>query len=187
MELSEFLHKNKWCLEKSILALFVHDASKQGNANRAGYSRPILDDLGNKVDEDIITIFSLPLRSSMSDIIFYEIVVVEEYNRTDVFINMWIDGKDSKYVVVYHNNRIIRWGAWAVELMDTLPGLIARLASISADAKIKNATAAIHGAGTLTGEFSRMEMELALNWEHEPIDTDAIYAQDKSGSTLDFL
>lgn len=170
--------KNKWCLRKEALLRLLDDGLRTGEFEEKQVN------VEKDGTESTIFLTSLPLRSSISDRVFYEILRVRNKGRVDVFINMW--SEDKKYACVYENDRIVRWGAWAIELMQTLPTLMAGLSRQTADELVKDAVASMHGDSEGDG-FSVAEMELALNWEDEHGSTDNIYSVDRSGMLLDSL
>ena len=171
--------RNKWCLRKEALLRLLDDGLRTGEFEEKQVK------VEKEGAESFIFLTSLPLRSSISEKIFYEILKVRDsVGRTDVFINIWND--ENKYACVYENDRVVRWGAWAVELMQTLPTLMAGLSRQTADELVQSAVASMHGDSQNDG-FSVAEMELALNWEEENGNTDNIYSKDRSGMLLDFL
>ena len=188
MEFSEFLRRNRWCLQKEVLELLILDGEKHEDVvKRVTYSTSILNDEGQHIGAYTTEVKSLTMRSSVSSNVYYEIVFTSNGRDKKVFINLWKENPESKYACVYKNGRVLRWGSWAVELMQTLPDLIAKLGRNTVDSEVVLATEALHGQDSKHGEFSAIETELALNWSDEGPSAEEIYDKDRSGVPLDFL
>lgn len=186
MSFSDFLKDNKWCLKQEVLEQLVLDADKNTESvQKTVFQKPGLSEL--RSEPITVAAFGLPLRSSVSNLIFYEIVLTRSVLGSHVYITALKESKENSRVCVYSNGRIIRWGTWVVELMQTLPSIITQMAKNSVDPEALEATTALHGEDTVLGKFSEIEMELALNWTDENSTTDDVYEKDRSGIPLDFL
>lgn len=177
--------ENKWCLKKAALSRLLDDSSKMEDFKEVLETIRFGDSEGNETTRDIL-LSSLPLRSALSEKVFYEVVRVKDLTRHEenVLINIWT--QDGKYACVYENDRIIRWGAWAVELMQTLPSLMSSLSKQTADCIADSVVASLHTEYE-KGGFSVAEMELGMNWDESNGDMAEIYSTDRSGVILDLL
>jgi len=188
MELAEFIQANRWCLRRESLELLMSDCDKQeGAVKTVVYSKSVYADKDVKA-RDIRTVAkSLPLQSSVVPGVYYELILTDDGNVKDTFINMWGTSSALEYTCVYHNGRIIRWGIWAVELMRTLPALIARSAHATSEDRVRPCVEAFHGQEAHSGGFAGTEVVLALQWNVEEMDTTDVYEKDRSGMLLEFL
>jgi len=119
------IEKSKWCLEPDTLYKLALDMEK----NRK---------LSFTETETGIKECTVPLRSAAVKDVFYSIEIRRGPSGGEITINM-TDGDSGEKVKVYENGRILRWGAWALELMQALPPLIARESNAAAHIKEGNA------------------------------------------------
>jgi hypothetical protein len=180
-ELDLMLQKNMWSLDKKTLRQFVNLSHKSNSS---------LNTKQFRTDKHI----SIPLRSSLNEEVFYEVLVTKP--KGDVYINicyMKHDEKDSpmeRAACIYHNDVVLRWGGWITELLYMLPemmgglfkkygdfcmcklvdeGIIDEYESSTADRKFKEAENLI-----LKEVYAKFGQEVA----------EEVYGQDNSGRPL---
>jgi len=188
MELAEFIRTNRWCLRKESLELLIRDCDKQnGVVKTVVYPTPLYADKCVEIQYKQTVAKSLPLQSSVVSGVYYELLLTDDGQDKNVFINMWGTSEELEYTCVYHNGRIIRWGIWAIELMQTLPEQLARLAHSVSEDDVRSCVEAFHGTEAHSGGFVDTEIALTLQWNSEEMDTVEIYEKDRSGMLLDFL
>lgn len=185
IRIDDLIHNNKWCLSKTTLNLLIDDGASFGGFVESSETIKYLNEVGDEISIPS-KVARLPLRSSISDKVFYEILRVRRRDSTDIFILEWNEDK-SKYACVYKNDRIVRWGAWAVELLRTLPALTANLCRHAADLEVGPVLRSIQEEKVESDGFSVIEMELALGWDNSILNISHVYGIDMGGVHLDSI
>lgn len=148
------LEKSKWCLEPDTLFNLALNMKTTGK-------------IQSKVSDKGIEEFSIVLKSSAVQDVFYEIIIRRGPAGGEIAIDM-ADGETEERVRVYENGRICRWGAWALELMETLPPIIAR--ESFAATSVKGGNAKLENVLFVT--LDRRVGEFFMDEEHSLLDVD---------------
>ena len=150
---------NKWCLEEDVLRDHVLDTL----------------DLEGREGQNLL------FRSSYSSDVYYEVFVREFRNEDRVGINIWYTGGGNRrYNCVYWRGRIVRWGVWVVELMDTLPHLISKTGIAIAEREAVKVVRENHGAMP-NGSFPAAEHVLAEDMGMDENSAESFRSWNRSG------
>lgn len=161
------VEKSKWCIQPDVLLMLAQNMERNGLLE--GVTLP------NGVKE-----FEIKLKSAMVESLCYLIEIRKGPYAGEIRI-MLTDGESEHKVKVYENGVVLRWGAWAIELMETLPPLIARESKKAAT--IEESTADVE-----TVLFDMLEKSIGDYYFNEQADElEKFKSTDRSGMPVNLL
>lgn len=160
------IEKDKWCLQPDVLHILAQNMEKNGQIE------PTVLETGVKE-------FNINLRSQMVSDLFYLIEIRTGPYGGEIRI-LLADNSSKERTKVYENGIILRWGSWVVELLETLPQLIARESK-------KAATTKEGDADLETVLFELLEKRIEDQYYGKREDLDELKSIDRSGMPVNLL